>query len=58
MTKFLKLAIFLIAITQLVSCTPSPPREIKSPCVSTDSDNPHFRNPCVRRPVNVFHDIT
>ena len=58
MTKFLKLAIFLAALMQLASCTPSPPHEIRSPCVSTDTDNPYALNPCVRRPANVFHDIT
>jgi hypothetical protein len=58
MTKFLKITIFLVSLLQIAACTPKPPYEIKSPCVSIDSDDPNFRNPCIRRPANVFRDIT
>ncbi|WP_341750995.1 DUF2706 domain-containing protein [Candidatus Tisiphia endosymbiont of Sialis lutaria] len=45
-------------LLQLLSCTSSPPYEIKSPCVSIESTDPSgIRNPCVRRPVNLTIDI-
>lgn len=37
----------------LLSCAPSPPYEIRSPCVSIELDNSFAINPCVRRPVNL-----
>lgn len=41
-------------LSQLISCTPGPPYEIKSPCVSADSLEIEAAkgNPCIRRPVN------
>lgn len=36
----------------MISCAPKPPYEIKSPCVSVDSDNPWVHNPCIRKPLN------
>ena len=58
MRMFLKLTCLMFIITQLASCTPKPPYEIKSPCVSIDTYDPAMRNPCVRRPANVMRDIT
>ncbi|KJW03228.1 hypothetical protein REIP_1253 [Rickettsia endosymbiont of Ixodes pacificus] len=50
----LKFLLVLIMLAQLLSCTPSAPYEIKSPCVSADVDDGSSLsvNPCVRRPVN------
>lgn len=39
-------------ILQLSSCTPSPPYEIKSPCVAIEPSEPTAFTPCIRRPVN------
>lgn len=36
----------------LGSCTQKPPYEVRSPCVSTDTENPWAHNPCIRRPLN------
>lgn len=58
MRRFLKLVAILFIGLQLVSCTPKPPYEIKSPCVSIDTYDPAMRNPCVRRPANIMRDIT
>ncbi|MFY9589847.1 DUF2706 domain-containing protein [Rickettsia endosymbiont of Halotydeus destructor] len=55
MLRLLKISISLIILLHLLSCTPSAPYEIKSPCVSAES-NDHFI-PCVRRPVNLLIDI-
>ncbi|MFP3120471.1 DUF2706 domain-containing protein [Rickettsia sp. R2] len=53
MLKSLKLLLVLIMLAQLLSCTPSAPYEIKSPCVSADIDDGSVSvNPCIRRPVN------
>lgn len=57
MIKFLKMTIFLASLLQMASCTPKPPYEIKSPCVSIDTNDPYSRNPCIRRPANVLRDI-
>ncbi len=42
----------------ILSCTSSKPYEVKSPCVSIDSDNPYLRNPCSRRPANVTWEVS
>ncbi len=54
MLKSLKFLLVLIMLAQLLSCTPSVPYEIKSPCVSADIDDESSLsvNPCIRRPVN------
>ncbi|KJV89925.1 hypothetical protein RBEAN4_0916 [Rickettsia bellii str. RML An4] len=46
-------------LSQLLSCTPSAPYEIKSPCVAAEiNDEAELNmNPCVRRPVNSIIDI-
>ena len=46
-------------LLHLLSCTPSTPYEIRSPCVSADptEDSSTVRNPCIRRPVNLNIDI-
>ena len=54
----ISLLISCIILQLLSSCTPSPPYEIRSPCVSSETDNPYAINPCVRRPVNINHDIS
>ncbi len=58
MTKLLRFLLPFVVLLQLLSCTSSPPYEIKSPCVSIESTDPSgIRNPCVRRPVNLTIDI-
>ncbi|MDR0774584.1 MAG: DUF2706 domain-containing protein [Rickettsia sp.] len=58
MTKLLRFSLFFVILLQLLSCTPDPPYEIKSPCVSIEStDSSSTGNPCVRRPVNLTRDI-
>lgn len=47
----LKLLVMCSGFCLLVSCTPSPPYEVRSPCVSTEIDDISSINPCVRRPV-------
>lgn len=49
--------IFFILILGLGSCMSNTPYEIKSPCVSGESNNPYAINPCIRRPANIMHDI-
>lgn len=44
--------LLILSVLALHSCTTSTPYEIKSPCVSIESDNPYFRSPCERRPAN------
>lgn len=39
-----------LIMLQFISCMPSKPYEIKSPCVSSDADG-FALNPCVRRPL-------
>lgn len=57
--RLLKISLFFAIISQLLSCTPGAPYEIKSPCVSSEPlDVYSLRNPCVRRPVNLNYDIT
>jgi len=42
----------------LLSCTPSEPYEIKSPCVSGGlEDHPYGHTPCPRRPANINYAI-
>ncbi len=44
--------VFTLLILMVSSCTPKPPYEVRSPCVSIDSDNPFYRSPCSRVPLN------
>lgn len=53
-----KVLVLTLIASGLASCVPKPPYEIKSPCVSIDSDNPYAINPCIRRPVNISRDIS
>ncbi|HJK86529.1 MAG TPA: DUF2706 domain-containing protein [Candidatus Megaira endosymbiont of Nemacystus decipiens] len=48
--------IVLIVSMVTISCTPSFPYEIRSPCVASDIE-PSFLTPCIRRPVNLLHDF-
>ncbi|ABV78838.1 hypothetical protein A1I_02310 [Rickettsia bellii OSU 85-389] len=59
MLKLFKFGVLLIMLSQLLSCTPSAPYEIKSPCVAPEiNDEAELNmNPCVRRPVNSIIDI-
>lgn len=57
MNKLAKLLISVAMLLHLLSCTPSAPYEIKSPCVSSESEDV-IGNPCIRRPVNIARDLT
>lgn len=59
MLKLFKFGVLLIMLSQLLSCTPSAPYEIKSPCVVAEINGEAELsiNPCVRRPVNSIIDI-
>lgn len=47
-----------VCLAGLLSCASSKdPYEIKSPCVSGKSDNPWYRSPCQKRPVNSNWEI-
>ncbi len=54
----LKLFLAISSLLLLLSCTNSPPYEIKSPCVSSDSEDPFVINPCIRKPLNLNRDIS
>ncbi len=45
--------ILVYAAFMLSCCTHQAPYELKSPCVSNDTDNLSHYNPCIRRPINV-----
>ena len=49
--RVLKLLVANIGLMFILSCTPSPPYEVRSPCVSNEIDTISNVNPCVRRPV-------
>jgi hypothetical protein len=54
----MKFILLVSSLLIVVSCTPSPPYEVRSPCVSGDGDEHTYGiNPCVRRPANVKHTI-
>ena len=36
----------------ILSCTPTSPYELRSPCVAAYNDNAYGLYPCVRRPLN------
>lgn len=53
MKQIIKLVIILSGLFLVLSCTPTAPYEIKSPCVSNDLDShPYGITPCPRRPAN------
>lgn len=58
MKAYENLIFVIVALMGVLSCTPSPPYEVRSPCVSIDgSEHNYGLNPCVRRPVNEKHTI-
>lgn len=58
MKRIVKISIILSCLFALLSCTPTAPYEIKSPCVSNDvGDHPYSIVPCPRRPVNLEYAI-
>jgi hypothetical protein len=52
MKRFEILVILIMSVIGLSSCAQKEPYEIKSPCVSSDSDNPWALSPCIRKPLN------
>lgn len=57
MKSLLNIFIVVLSAISILSCTPSAPYEIKSPCVSIDSDSSGTITPCVRRPINISRAI-
>ncbi len=57
MKRLVKFLLTSAMFFQLLSCTPSAPYEIRSPCVSADLEGSVHPHPCVRRPINLIHDI-
>ena len=57
MNKITLLLLSYIMLQLLSSCAPGPIYEIKSPCVSSETDNPYAINPCTRKPLNINHDL-
>ena len=49
--RILTLTIFL---SFLSSCGHQPPYELKSPCVSEDTNRLDSYNPCIRKPINLY----
>jgi len=58
MQKFTKIFFVAIVLLGMISCTPSAPYEIKSPCVSSEDTDSFTIMPCVRRPVNLNYAIS
>ena len=58
MSQFIKGFCIAIVLLGASSCTPSPPYEIKSPCVAAEETDSFAIMPCVRRPVNLNYAIT
>lgn len=54
MIRLLRFLLLSMMLFPLLSCTPGPPYEIKSPCVSAESleISAAKGNPCIRRLVN------
>lgn len=44
--------VMIMSVFCTSSCSPKPPYEIKSPCVSFESKDPWVRSPCSRVPLN------
>jgi hypothetical protein len=58
MKIYINLIFIVLALLGVLSCTPSPPYEVRSPCVSIDgSDHTYGITPCARRPINAKHTI-
>ena len=57
MKSLLNIFIVFLGLLSILSCTPSAPYEIKSPCVSIENDSPGTITPCIRRPVNISRAI-
>ncbi|MDP5109819.1 MAG: DUF2706 domain-containing protein [Rickettsiaceae bacterium] len=57
MKSLLNIFIVFLSLISILSCTPSAPYEIKSPCVTIDNDSSGVITPCVRRPVNISRAI-
>ncbi|MFK7974290.1 MAG: DUF2706 domain-containing protein [Rickettsiaceae bacterium] len=58
MKSYCNIFIVSLLLLSILSCTPRPPYEIKSPCVANEvHEGGYTITPCVRRPVNVLHDI-
>ncbi len=57
MKLLLNVALIVLVGLCTLSCTPSAPYEIKSPCVSIDPGASDVITPCVRRPVNISRAI-
>lgn len=58
MNGFFRNILLVFLTTNILSCTPSAPYEIRSPCVAVDgSDHTYGINPCIRRPINYIHDF-
>ncbi len=53
----IKALLAAVCFLHLLSCTPSAPYEIKSPCVAIESDAATPASPCIRRPANFKRDI-
>ncbi len=59
MIYLLKKILPLSLLLMMISCTPSAPYEVRSPCVAVDAIDAEnvVITPCVRRPVNAKYDI-
>ncbi len=57
MNLVIRSALLIFCLITMLSCTTTKPYEIKSPCVSIDAENPWFRSPCQRIPINNKWDI-
>ena len=57
MLNVAKKIISIIALGTIISCTPSTPYEIRSPCVSAEFEDTGIITPCVRRPANLQHTL-
>jgi hypothetical protein len=55
--KIVKYCFCLLTLIQLVSCVPSSPYDVRSPCVSNPTSNPYQLNPCIKKPMWIKRDI-
>lgn len=57
--KLINIFLLFISLGAMISCTPSAPYEIRSPCVSIELENAPAGaiTPCVRRPLNLDRAI-
>jgi hypothetical protein len=54
MKKMISFLILSCVLGSISSCMQKGPYEIKSPCVSIESNNPYAITPCMRRPANII----